>query len=194
LRSKFRAEPKDLSITIGNRAILKCNPPKGRPAPTVTWLKNTKAYVPDGVRIQKVSPGNLVISIAQKADMGTYQCVAANAVGRRKSRVATVTIKAKPEIIQRPKDVVIVEGNTALFTCKATGSPLPTVFWEKKSKGQPMFPMQDYGRFFVSSNGELRISSVKKEDEGEYVCSALSPAGLGASSARAMLTVWRKYC
>jgi hypothetical protein len=51
-----------------------------------------------------------------------------------------------------------------------------------------MFPRQNYGRFFVKSTGELRISDVKKEDEGEYVCSALSSAGLGAS-ARAMLTV-----
>lgn len=58
-----------------------------------------------------------------------------------------------------------------------------------------MFPAQDYGRFLVSSLGKLTITGVKKEDDGEYVCSALSTAGLG-SSASAVLTVvgkWMKW-
>lgn len=56
-----------------------------------------------------------------------------------------------------------------------------------------MFPAQKYGRFLVGSSGRLTITGVKKEDEGVYVCSALSTAGLGPSSANAMLKVVGKW-
>lgn len=52
-----------------------------------------------------------------------------------------------------------------------------------------MFPGQTHGkgRFFVTAEGEMRISGVMEEDEGYYVCSALSVAG--SSVAKAYLEV-----
>ena len=46
-----------------------------------------------------------------------------------------------------------------------------------------MFPGQPHGRFSVSADGELRIRDVRKEDEGIYVCSALSVAGSSIAKA-----------
>ena len=46
-----------------------------------------------------------------------------------------------------------------------------------------MFPGQPHGRFSVSADGELRIRDVRKEDEGVYVCSALSVAGSSIAKA-----------
>ena len=50
-----------------------------------------------------------------------------------------------------------------------------------------MFPGQPHGRFSVLANGELRIRDVRREDEGVYVCSALSVAG--SSIAKAELRI-----
>lgn len=44
-----------------------------------------------------------------------------------------------------------------------------------------MFPGQPHGRFAVSSDGTLKISGVLREDEGYYICSALSVAGSSIS-------------
>lgn len=47
-----------------------------------------------------------------------------------------------------------------------------------------MFPRQDYGRFVVSDDGTLTIDPVKREDDGEYQCQALSVAGSAIAKAR----------
>ena len=55
-----------------------------------------------------------------------------------------------------------------------------------------MFPGQPHGRFSVSADGELRIRDVRKDDEGVYVCSALSVAG--SSIAKADVSIKVNYC
>ena len=51
-----------------------------------------------------------------------------------------------------------------------------------------MFPNQNYhGRFYVTRSGNLEISDVKEEDEGVYICLALSQSG--NIQAEAQLTV-----
>ena len=95
---------------------------------------------------------------------------------------------AKPQIVQKPVDQIVTRGGNVTFNCVAEGYPKPALFWE--FKGKAMFPMQHYGRLFISSEGQLQIKGVKREDEGVYRCSALSSvAGLGASSAEARLTI-----
>ena len=96
---------------------------------------------------------------------------------------------AKPRIVQKPADQVVKEGSFTKFQCVAAGQPRPTVFWTKQGRETPFFPNQANDRHFVSLAGELDISNVKKEDEGVYTCQALSPVGLGSSSAAARLTV-----
>lgn len=50
-----------------------------------------------------------------------------------------------------------------------------------------MFPDNKYGRFSVTPEGSLLISTVKKEDAGFYICSALSV--VGSSTAKAYLNI-----
>lgn len=63
----------------------------------------------------------------------------------------------------------------------------PSVFWTKEGNQTLMFPDNKYGRFSVTSDGSLVISTVKKEDAGFYICSALSV--VGSSTAKAFLNV-----
>ena len=40
LRDAFREEPADTRVEQGGTALLKCDPPRGHPAATVSWLKD----------------------------------------------------------------------------------------------------------------------------------------------------------
>ena len=96
-------------------------------------------------------------------------------------------IPAKPWILQKPKDQIVTEGGNVTFNCKAAGVPRPTVFWS--GNGKHMFPSHNYGRLFVTSSGQLKITDVKKGDAGNYLCSAVNNAGLVARGALVVLTV-----
>ena len=89
--------------------------------------------------------------------------------------------------------MIVFEGNSTKFSCVAQGDPQPTVFWKMEGPdSRPMFPNVNYqGRFFVSKSGELEIIDIRKDDEGVYVCMALSPNGI--TEAKAQLTVIGRF-
>jgi len=93
LRSQFKTEPKSRTVKVDNPVTLKCNPPRGKPAPTVSWIKDGVILKLDGKRLSIIEPGSLYISRAQKTDQGNYVCLATNPLGKKKSRAATLTIK-----------------------------------------------------------------------------------------------------
>ncbi|XP_014681691.1 PREDICTED: roundabout homolog 2-like [Priapulus caudatus] len=94
---------------------------------------------------------------------------------------------ARPSFLVQPKDQRVGLGRMAIFECVTTGNPPPAVFWSKEGSQVLMFPGQKHGRFTVTAEGELGIATVMEEDEGYYVCSALSVAG--SSIAKAYLEV-----
>lgn len=49
-----------------------------------------------------------------------------------------------PDFTEVPKNVAVEEGSIALFTCRVTGAPLPTVTWFKDNK-----QVESAGRFKV---------------------------------------------
>lgn len=71
----------------------------------------------------------------------------------------------------------MVPNGVATFRCAATGSPAPSVFWTKEGSPTLMFPNNTYGGIQIGGQGALQIRGVQREDEGYYVCSALSVAG-----------------
>ena len=102
-------------------------------------------------------------------------------------------LSAKAKITEGPKDVIVFEGNSTKFSCVAQGDPQPTVFWQmKRPDSRPMFPNENYqGRFFVAKSGELEIIDIRKDDEGIYVCFAVSLNGI--TEAKAQLTVIGRF-
>ena len=88
--------------------------------------------------------------------------------------------------MQIPRHQCPKESSTILLTpiLIPSGNPPPAVFWNKAASQNLMFPRQDHGRFSVTDAGTLIIEPVRKEDEGEYVCQALSVAGSAFAMAR----------
>ncbi|EDS32756.1 roundabout 1 [Culex quinquefasciatus] len=85
--------------------------------------------------------------------------------------------------IIKPQDQRTNLNGVATFKCTASGNPPPSVFWTKEGSQVLMFPNNTYGSVHISSQGSLQVRGAQKEDDGYFVCSALSVAGSTTSRA-----------
>ncbi|KAG0416986.1 hypothetical protein HPB47_005982 [Ixodes persulcatus] len=217
LREEFRATPKSSRVAAGESTTLECVAPRGHPEPSVTWFKDGAQVATGTGRIRLLGHGSLLIADVRHGDQGRYVCRAANLLGTRETPAATLSVHTKPYFVRVPEDVTTLADETVEFQCKmthfparpsfrltpedqkvglngvakfdclATGNPLPSVFWTREGKQVLMFPGKSHGRFSVTNEGTLVISSVRKEDRGYYTCSALSV--VGSSMAKGHLEV-----
>ncbi|XP_061072227.1 roundabout homolog 2 [Conger conger] len=153
---------------------------QGDPQPSVRWRKDD-VDVPRGRYEIKYDKEDYLLRIkkALSGDEGTYTCVAENRVGKVEAS-ATLTVRAAPQFVIRPRDQIVGQGRTATFPCETKGNPQPAVFWQKEGSQNLLFPSQPQqpsSRFSVSPGGDLTISSVQRGDAGFYICQALTVAG-----------------
>jgi len=59
--------------------------------------------------------------------------------------------------MEAPRDLKVVQGQTATLTCDVYGSPRPTVTW---SRGSPPQPVVSGNRFTVHPGGGLEIKVI----------------------------------
>uniref|UniRef100_A0A3Q1ET77 Roundabout, axon guidance receptor, homolog 2 (Drosophila) n=1 Tax=Acanthochromis polyacanthus TaxID=80966 RepID=A0A3Q1ET77_9TELE len=150
---------------------------QGDPQPNVRWRKDD-IDVPRG-RYYDKEDYVLRVKKASVNDEGTFTCVAENRVGKLEAS-ATLTVRAAPQFVIRPRDQIVSQGRTATFPCETKGNPQPAVFWQKEGGQNLLFPnqpQQPNSRFSVSPSGDLTISSVQRADAGYYICQALTVAG-----------------
>uniref|UniRef100_A0A667WHP2 Roundabout, axon guidance receptor, homolog 2 (Drosophila) n=1 Tax=Myripristis murdjan TaxID=586833 RepID=A0A667WHP2_9TELE len=150
---------------------------QGDPQPNVRWRKDD-IDVPRG-RYYDKDDYVLRVKKATTGDEGTFTCVAENRVGKLEAS-ATLTVRAAPQFVIRPRDQIVAQGRTATFPCETKGNPQPAVFWQKEGSQNLLFPnqpQQPNSRFSVSPSGDLTISSVQRADAGYYICQALTVAG-----------------
>uniref|UniRef100_A0A182XLK8 Ig-like domain-containing protein n=1 Tax=Anopheles quadriannulatus TaxID=34691 RepID=A0A182XLK8_ANOQN len=81
---------------------------------------------------------------------------------------------AKPEIVVQPRDIEISYGQTAVFSCKASGDPRPEIVWLQE--GSPIRSESD-GRITLLPDWSLRIDEIVPADAGQYACIARNSLG-----------------
>ncbi|XP_071665914.1 roundabout homolog 2 isoform X15 [Patagioenas fasciata] len=150
---------------------------QGDPTPTVRWKKDD-ADLPRG-RYDIKDDYTLRIKKAASTDEGTYTCIAENRVGKVEAS-ATLTVRAPPQFVVRPRDQIVAQGRTVTFPCETKGNPQPAVFWQKEGSQNLLFPnqpLQPNSRYSVSPTGDLTITNIQRSDAGYYICQALTVAG-----------------
>ncbi|XP_058838004.1 roundabout homolog 2-like [Topomyia yanbarensis] len=170
----FLAKPVDVTVLEGHRVQFQCAV-SGDPFPQVLWSKEN-GHIPVGRADILEEDRSLIIRNATLDDRGQYICEAHNSVGQISAR-ANLVVNTPPYFISRPQDQKVVPNGVATFRCAASGNPVPSVFWTKEGSQTLMFPNNTYGSIQISGQGSLQIRGVQREDDGYYVCSALSVAG-----------------
>ncbi|XP_029284604.1 immunoglobulin superfamily containing leucine-rich repeat protein 2-like [Cottoperca gobio] len=135
------------------------------------WISMTTISVPEQNLITCATPQKLRGKVIGK--LLESKCTGTN-----------VTIRTGPNI----HNTTFYEGSTLVLTCEFTGNPKPLVMWNIRSKSQRQelalsFTEDDsgesnedsllsYNPVKVFNNGTLIISHLRKEDGGNYSCSA----------------------
>ena len=86
-----------------------------------------------------------------------------------------------------PKNQTVPEGNTARFTCTATGFPKPARTWKFNDASLPPLAIEKS----TEEGYQLLLPNVTKHMEGTYKCTAINKAGNATSTAT--LRILGKY-
>ena len=100
------------------------------------------------------------------------------------------------EVISDVVDLLENETNPTIFSCQATGEPVPSISWYFKGV---MINVSDASKYNISNTmsetivtSSLTISNVQSSDVGTYTCKAENIIGIDQSSG--ILTVNGKSC
>uniref|UniRef100_A0A8C9W056 Neurofascin n=1 Tax=Scleropages formosus TaxID=113540 RepID=A0A8C9W056_SCLFO len=166
-----------VKVMENNRTFLYC-PFFGSPLPELRWFKDGQIVGRDGGHYKAYTNGTLEVRHARLDDQGTYTCVANNRLGKAENQ-ARLEVKEPTRITRPPEHLRAIRGSTARFECRAKHDPtLPiTVTWKRN------------GRLLVlgwrwKEDDFLAISSVRREDEGNYTCTVRTELDRASASAR----------
>lgn len=77
----------------------------------------------------------------------------------------------------------IITGDSIILNCQADGTPTPEILWYKDAN--PVEPSATVGIF--NDGTELRISTIRHDDIGDYTCIARNGEGQVSHTARVII-------
>ncbi|NXD81474.1 DCC protein, partial [Halcyon senegalensis] len=170
---RFLSQTESVTAFAGDTILLKCEV-VGEPMPVVHWQRNQEDLLPSAgdARVAVLPSGALQISRVQHGDSGIYRCLAKNPASSRTGNDAEVRILADPGLhrqqifLQRPSNVVAMEGKDAVLECCVSGYPPPTFTW---LRGDEALPIRSK-KYSLLAGSNLLISNVTDDDSGTYTC------------------------
>ncbi|KAK7074280.1 hypothetical protein SK128_018951, partial [Halocaridina rubra] len=121
----------------------------------------------------------LLFTSLREEDGGSYTCTATNAVASS-SRTVNLIVKVAPSWKLEPEDSSVVVGADLVIGCGAHGSPTPTVTWRRAKGGlsRQYRPVEALGdNVEIALNNSLVISTIRRDQGGEFLCSAANGVG-----------------
>jgi len=182
----YIAEPTYQSVPVGSSASFRCQARANNDSPLrITWSKDRGGSIPQG-RARDDGQGLLVIAETQPQDSGTYICTATDGYATSSER-ATLDVtsggiappppigSSRPVAQITPRYTTVRLNEPVELRCVATGYPTPIVTWSRPTGAIPSH---------ILVNGEvLRITAIRRADEGEYICRATNERGTATERA-----------
>ncbi|XP_050800593.1 netrin receptor DCC isoform X1 [Gopherus flavomarginatus] len=170
---RFLSQTESVTAFAGDTVLLKCEV-VGEPMPMVHWQKNLEDLIlsPSDTRVAVLPSGALQISRIQAGDSGIYRCLAKNPASTRTGNEAEIRVLTDPGLhrqqffLQRPSNVVALEGKDAVLECCVSGFPTPTFTW---MRGDEIIPVRSK-KYSLLAGSNLLISNVTDDDSGTYTC------------------------
>ncbi|XP_019904244.2 roundabout homolog 1 isoform X2 [Esox lucius] len=102
------------------------------------------------------------------------------------SRLKAEGVEVPPRIVHHPSDVVVKVGSPATLSCRADGTPEPTIQWLRNGQPLEMAKLDSQSQPIVLPEGSLFFLSVtpgrrSQSHEGVYACMARNSAGKATS-------------
>ncbi|XP_066254653.1 roundabout homolog 2-like isoform X1 [Euwallacea similis] len=192
---RITEHPVDTTVARHDPATLNCQA-NGEPEPSYTWYKDgsvLRTTLQDSRSHRVVLPaGSLfflkVVQSRKESDAGVYWCEASNALGKVRSRNATLTVAVlRDEFRLEPQNGRVAAGEDIVMECAPPrGTPEPQVSWRKDGQ-----TLELGARLKLVDGFNLAITGSKPSDDGRYQCVAKNTAGI-RESAVAILKVFVK--
>ncbi|XP_015214644.2 striated muscle preferentially expressed protein kinase isoform X1 [Lepisosteus oculatus] len=175
---------KDVTVKAGETAVFECQI-TGPPDVDVDWLSNGKLVQPALLNCKMHFDGKrckLLLNSVHEDDSGTYTCKLSTAKEELTSSANLKVIPSIEPLFTMKIDILeVIEGRTARFDCKVSGTPPPRVTWshfdQALEESENIRILKDRG--FHS----LIISHVSNENEGFYTVIAKNTHGEAECSA-----------
>ncbi|XP_060077416.1 uncharacterized protein LOC132556969 [Ylistrum balloti] len=191
----------------GETKTITCTSAGSRPAATIEW------YI-DGAKLQNTihevlprSDGTFfvtgILSVKFDKSMSGRQmrCAASNSVTHTNgvgdvNRTLTLLVTYAPQITSENGTREVTEDSDVVLTCQVDARPMPlpqNIFWRHNNN---IIALGTGSRFNYTSSrvADLHISSVKREDAGNYECQALNTIGVGVGQKVHIEVSYRPFC
>ncbi|XP_023820642.1 striated muscle preferentially expressed protein kinase isoform X4 [Oryzias latipes] len=166
-------ELRDVAVRAGDSATFECHV-TGPADVDVDWLSNGKLIQPALLNCKMHFDGKrcrLMLNSVHEDDSGTYVCKLSTAKEELISSANLTVTPSREPLFTRKLDILeVIEGRTARFDCKVSGSPAPRVTWmhfeARVEESDNIRILQEAGRH------SLVISHVSGDTEGFYTAIA----------------------
>jgi hypothetical protein len=132
------AQPQDRTISLApgeaSGQVSFTAAAEGDPEPTVRWQRRAPGAATFVDLAGSTSP-SLTVAAGSADNGAAYRAVFANSSGELPSDPATLRVDYAPQISLEPGDQSVVAGGDATFVVLATGSPDPTIAWQREVGG-----------------------------------------------------------
>ncbi|KAF1371856.1 hypothetical protein PFLUV_G00273700 [Perca fluviatilis] len=181
---KITRQVKDVAVRAGESAMFECHI-TGPLDVDVDWLSNGKLIQPALLNCKMHFDGKrcrLLLNSVHEDDSGTYTCKLSTAKEELTSNANLRVAPSKEPLFTRKLDILeVIEGRTARFDCKVSGSPAPRVTWmhfdTRVEESDNVCILQEGGRHslvitHVSSDTEGFYTAIAQNIHGKSECTA----------------------
>ncbi|XP_053958669.1 protein turtle isoform X2 [Anastrepha ludens] len=168
----------------------------GSDLPIYIWYESYPEHIEEGYkgrvsRVSQDSPfgsASLNLTNIKESDQGWYECKVVflnrDPKQHKNGTWFHLDVHAPPRFSVTPEDIIYVNlGDSIILNCQADGTPTPEILWYKDAN--PVDPSPTVGIF--NDGTELRISTIRHEDIGEYTCIARNGEGQVSHTARVII-------
>ncbi|XP_036003352.1 neuronal cell adhesion molecule isoform X13 [Fundulus heteroclitus] len=152
---------------------------EGLPTPEVSWTKVSGDLPGRRASFLHFNKTLRIVNVSE-SDAGDYRCTARNQLGSAQHTIS-VTVKAAPYWISGPpKNLVLAPGESGVLTCRASGTPKPSIMWSRNGGPIENSP-KDISR--KVEDDTIIFTDVQADSSAVYQCNISNPYGYLLSNA-----------